>query len=178
MLSFARTADPELVYRQPMLARMVGPAVGIALLALLLALWPSLLALALPVPAMLVVGALWLAGIAACLWAALSLRVAFIFGVDGVTARGAWRTRTLAYEHIAGCTVVHEERAKGRGAVVRGYRLTFEAMRSGIPPLHLFVQEGLPLDAAIVRRLKTVPGLSRRQLIELERAQSRHVESA
>ena len=178
MLTFARTADTELVYRQPMLTRVAGAAVGAVLMALLLLLWPSLLALALPTPAMLAVAALWLLGIATCLWLALSLRVAFVFGVDGMAARGAWRTRTLPYEHVAGCTVVPEERAKRLGAIVRGYRLTFEAMRPGTPPLQLFVQEGLPLDAAIVRRLKTVPGLSRRQLLELEQAQASHVESA
>ena len=177
MLSFARHPS-ELVYRQPLLTRLASAAAGAVLLALLLLLWPALLAQAIPASAMLAIGALWIAGIAACLWLALSLRVAFVFGVDGVAARGAWRTRTLAYEHIAGCTVVPEERAKGRGPAVRGYRLTFEAMRPGIPPLQLFVQDGLPLDPAIVRRLKTVPGLSRRQLIELERAQSGHVETA
>ena len=60
---------------------------------------------------------------------------------------------------------------------MRGYRVTFEAMRPGTPPLCLFVRDGLPLDTAIVRRLKTVPGLSRRQLKILELASSHHVHS-
>ena len=170
MISFARTPHSELVYRQPLGRRLLAAGFAVAMLAFLLAMWPQLLAQSPPMPALLALAGLWLMLIVACLWMALSLRVAFVFGVDAMAARGAWRTRTLAYDHIAGCSVVHEEHAKGGGAVVSGYRLTFEAMRPGIQPLQLFVRDGKPLDAAIVRRLKTVPGLSSRQLKVLELA--------
>jgi hypothetical protein len=176
MLSFARNPS-ELVYRLPLLTRVAGAAFAIVVLGVLLVMWPQVLDASLPTPALLVSGALWLLMIAGCIWMALSVRIAFIFGVDGVASRERWGTRTLAYSDVAGCTVVHEEQANSRGPVVRGYRVTFEAMRPGTPPLRLFVQDGLPLDTAIVRRLKTVPGLSRRQLKLLELASSEHVHS-
>jgi len=176
MISFARNHS-ELVYRLPLLTRVAGAALAVAVLAFLLVMWPQVLDAALPTPALLLFGAVWLTMIAGCVRMALSVRIAFIFAVDGVVSRAWWRTRTLAYADIAGCTVVHEEQANGRGAVARGYRVTFEAMRPGTPPLCLFVQDGLPLDAAIIRRLKTVPGLSPRQLKLLELASSDHAHS-
>jgi hypothetical protein len=176
MISFARNHS-ELVYRLPLLTRVAGAALAVAVLAFLLVMWPQVLDASLPIPALLLSGALWLMMIAGCVWMALSVRIAFIFGVDGIVSREWWRTRTLPYANIAGCTVVHAKRTNGRGPVVRGYRVTFEAMRRGTPPLCLFVQDGLPLDAAIIRRLKTVPGLSPRQLKLLELASSDHAHS-
>jgi hypothetical protein len=173
MISFARNHS-DLVYRLPLLTRVAAAALAVAVLALLLVMWPQVLDAALPTPALLLFGALWLVMIAGCVWTALSVRIAFIFGVDGVASRERWGTRTLDYADMAGCTVVHEEPANRRGPVMGGYRVTFEAMRPGTPPLRLFVQDGLPLNAAIVRRLKTVPGLSRRQLKILESASSDH----
>ena len=176
MISFARNQS-ELVYRLPLPTRVAGAAFSVAMLAVLLVMWPQVLDAALPAPALLASGALWLVMIAGCVWMALNVRNAFIFGVDAVVSREWWGTRALAYSDIAGCTVVHEEQANGRGPVVRGYRVTFEAMRPGTPPLRLFVQDGRPLNAAIVRRLKTVPGLSRRQLKILELATTGFVEA-
>ena len=176
MISFARNPS-ELVYRLPLLTRAAGAALAVAVLAFLLVMWPQVLDASLPTPALLLFGALWLVMIAGCVRMALSVRIAFIFGVDGVASRERWGTRTLDYADIAGCTVVHEEQTNSRGPVVGGYRVTFEAMRPGTPPLRLFVQDGLPLNAAIVRRLKTVPGLSRRQLKLLELASSDHAHS-
>ena len=176
MIFFARNHS-DLVYRLPLPARAAGAAFAVAVLVFLLAAWPQVLDASLPAPALLVAGALWLALIAGCVRMILSVRIAFVFGVDGVESREWWGTRTLAYADMAGCTVVHEEHANGRGPVVRGYSVTFEAMRPGVGPLRLFVQDGLPLDTAIVRRLKTVPGLSRRQLKILELATSEHAHS-
>ena len=176
MISFARNPS-ELVYRLPLLTRVAGAALALALLVFLLAMWPQVLDMSQSPTALLAFGALWLAMIAGCVWMALSVRTAFVFGVDGMASRQWWGTRALAYADIAGCTVVHEEQASGRGAVVRGYRVTFEAMRPGIRPLRLFVQDGRPLQPAILRRLKTVPGLSRRQLKILELASSEHAHS-
>ena len=176
MISFARNPS-ELVYRQPLLTRAAGAGFALAVLVVLLVTWPQVLELSLPTPAVLAIGALWFAMIATCVRMALAVRVAFIFGVDAVVSRERWGTRTLDYADMAGCTVVHEEQPNGRGPVVGGYRVTFEAMRPGTRPLHLFVQDGLPLNAAIVRRLKTVPGLSPRQLKILEMASSGHVHS-
>ena len=173
MISFVRNRS-ELVYRLPLLTRAAGAAFAVAVLALLLAMGPQVLDSSLPMPALLLFGALWLVMMAGCVWMALSVRIAFIFGVDGVASRERWGTRTLDYADMAGCTVVHEEQADSRRPVVGGYRVTFEAMRPGTPPLRLFVQDGLPLDAAIIRRLKTVPGLSRRQLKLLESSSSEH----
>jgi hypothetical protein len=173
MISFARNRS-ELVYRLPLLTRAAGAALAVAVLAFLLVMWPQVLDASLPTPALLLFGALWLTMIAGCVRMALSVRIAFIFGVDGVVSREWWRTRTLAYADIAGCTVVHAEQTNSRGPVVRGYRVTFEAMRPATRPLCLFVQDGLPLDAAIIRRLKTVPGLSPRQLKLLELTTSSH----
>ncbi|MEO5687082.1 MAG: hypothetical protein ABIR54_06945 [Burkholderiaceae bacterium] len=169
MISFARNPS-DLVYRLPLTTRVAGAAFAVAVLAFLLFMWPQVVGLDLPSPALLAAAALWLMMISGCAWMALSVRIAFIFGVDSVVSREGWRARAMAYADMAGFTVVHEEQAKGRGPVVRGYRVTFEAMRPGTPPLGLFVQDGRPLDAAIVRRLKTVPGLSRRQLKLLELA--------
>lgn len=176
MMSFARNPS-ELVYRPPLLNRVAGAACAVAVLAFLLGAWPQVLDASLPAPALLAAGVLWLMLIAGCVWIALSVRIAFIFCVDSMVSREWWGTRTLAYSDIAGCTVVHEEQTTGRGPAVRGYRVTFEAMRPGTPPLCLFVRDGRPLDTAIVRRLKTVPGLSRRQLKILELASSNHAHS-
>ena len=176
MLFFAR-ADSDLVYRQPLLTRAAGAAFAVAVLGVLLVLWPQVLDLSLPKPALLAFGALWFALGAGCVRMALNVRVAFIFGTDGVASREWWGTRTLPYADVAGCTVLQEEQKNGRGPVVGGFRVTFEAMRPGTPPLTLFVADSLPLDGAIVRRLKTVPGLSRRQLKLLELATSEHVHS-
>ena len=173
---FAR-ADSDLVYRQPLLTRAAGAAFAVAVLGVLLVLWPQVLDLSLPKPALLAFGALWFALGAGCVRMALNVRVAFIFGTDGVASREWWGTRTLPYADVAGCTVLQEEQKNGRGPVVRGHRVSFEAMRPGTPPLALFVRDDLPLDIAIVRRLKTVPGLSRRQLKLLELATSEHVHS-
>ena len=175
MISFARNHS-DLVYRLPLLTRVAGATLAVAVLAFLLVLWPQVLDASLPMPVLLLFGAVWLVMIAGCVWTALCVRTAFIFGVDGVVSREWWGTRTLAYADMAGCTVVHEGQTNGRDPV-GGYRVTFEAMRPGTPPLRLFVQDGLPLDTAIVRRLKTVPGLSRRQLKLLELASSDHVHS-
>jgi hypothetical protein len=177
MISFARTGS-KLVYRPPFGKRLQAAGFALALLAVLLAMWPQLLVLSLPTPVVLLCGALWLALMVGCLWLALSLRTAFVFGVDGVAARGVLRTRTLAYEHIAGCTIEREELAKGRGPTLRGWRLAFEAMHPGIEPLRLFVADGVPLDPAIIKRLKTVPGLSSRQLKVIELAVSGRLEAA
>jgi hypothetical protein len=174
MLSFARKPS-GLVYRQPLLTRAAGAGFAVVVLVVLLALWRQVLDLSLPDSAMLALGVLWFAMIATCVRMALAVRIAFIFGADGVVARERWGTRTLAYADIAGCTVVHEERPVARGQVVRGFSVTFQAMRRGVRPLELFVHERVPLDPAIVRRLKTVPGLSERQLKLLELASSVHV---
>jgi hypothetical protein len=174
MLSLARN-DSELVYRQPLRKRLLATCLAGVLSAALAAAWQPLLAPALPAPAVLACGALWLALIGGCLWMALSLRKAFVFGVDGVAARGVWRTRTLAYEHIAGCTIERAELAEGRGAPRRGWRVAFEAMHPGVEPLRLFIVDGVPFDPAIIRRLKTVPGLSSRQLNAIELAVSGHL---
>jgi hypothetical protein len=177
MLSFARNPS-ELVYRPPFGKRLLGAGFALVSLAVLAAAWPRLLELSLPAPAVLACGALWLALVGGCLRLALSLRTAFVFGVDGVAARGALRTRTLAYEHIAGCTIEREELAEGRGPALRGWRLAFEAMHPGVEPLRLFIVDGVPLDPAIIRRLKTVPGLSSRQLKVIELAVSGRLEAA
>ncbi len=176
MISFARNPS-ELVYRPPLLTRFAGAAFAVAMLAFLLAMWAQVLDMSLSTPALLVFGALWLAMIAGCIRMALSVRTAFVFGVDGVASRQWWGTRVLAYADMAGCTVTHEYLSNGRRPAVCGYHVTFEAMRRGTRPLHLFVQDGLPLDPAILRRLKTVPGLSRRQLKLLELASSEHAHS-
>lgn len=156
---------------------MAGAAFALALLVFLLAMWPQVLDMSRSPLAVLAFGALWLALVSGCVCLALSVRTAFVFGVDGVASRQWWGTRAMAYADMAGCTVVHEEPAAGRGAAVGGYRVTFAAMRRGVRPLQLFVQDGRPLDAAILRRLKTVPGLSRRQLKILEVASSAHAQS-
>ena len=174
MISFARNPS-ELVYRAPLLNRLAGAACAVVVLALLVGMWPQVLDASLSTPALLAASALWFVMIAGCVWMALSVRVAFIFDVDSVVSREWWGTRTMAYSDIAGCTVVHEERPVARGQVVRGFSVTFQAMRRGVRPLELFVHERVPLDPAIVRRLKTVPGLSERQLKLLELASSVHV---
>ena len=173
MISFARNPS-ELVYRPPLLIRLAGAAFAVAMLVFLLAMWAQVLDMSPSAPVLLVFGAFWLAMIAGCIRMALSVRTAFVFGVDGVASRQWWGTRVLAYADMAGCTVTHENLANGRGPAVCGYHVTFEAMRRGIRPLHLFVQDGLPLDPAILRRLKTVPGLSPRQLKLLELASPEH----
>jgi hypothetical protein len=176
MVFFTRSSS-ELVYQQPLGSRIVAAAVGAAMLAVLLVLSPQLLDASLTTPQLLLGAGLWFALIAAGLRMALSLRTAFVFGVDGVAARGAWVTRTLPYEHIAGCTVVPEEIPNRRGQPFRGLRLTFEAMHPGIKPLRLFIADGRPLDAAIISRLKTVPGVSSRQLKVLQTASFDSVET-
>ena len=176
MLSFARNPS-ELVYRPPLLTRAAAAVVAVLVLVFLLAMWPQVLDAALPTSAMLILGVVWLALIAGCVRMALGVRIAFVFGTDGVVSREWWGTRRLAYAAIAGCTVDREEQKHGRGPTVRGYRLAFQAMRPGLAPLQLFIQDGLPLDTAIVRRLKTVPGLSRRQLKILEMATLDHLHS-
>ena len=176
MISFARHPS-ELVYRLPLLNRAAGAALALAVLAFLLVMWPQVLDASLPTPALLLFGALWLTMLAGCGRMVLGVRIAFVFGVDGVVSLAWWGTRSLAYADMAGCTVVREAQANGRGPVVQGYRVTFEAMHPAMSPLHLFVQDGLPLDPAILRRLKTVAGLSRRQLKLLELASSEHAHS-
>jgi hypothetical protein len=169
-MTFFTRSSPELVYQQPLRSRLVAAAIGAAMLAVLLLLWPELLGASLTTPQLMLGACLWLALIAAGLRMALSLRSGFVFGADGVGARGAWRTRTLPYDHIAGCTVVPEEIRNRRGPPLRGLRLTFEAMHPGVRPLRLFIAEARPLAPAIIARLKTVPGVSSRQLKLLQQA--------
>ena len=176
MISFARSPSC-LVYRLPLMTRVAGAAFAVVALAFLLVMCQQIVLMDVPTPALLACAALWLLLIAGCVRMALGMRIAFIFGADSVVSREWWGTRSMAYADIAGCTFLHEEQANGRGPVVRGCRVTFQAMRPGIRPLRLFVQDGRPLDAAIVRRLKTVPGLSTRQLKILEMAGAVHVDS-
>jgi hypothetical protein len=176
MIFFARRRS-DLVYRLPLMTRLAGAVFAVAVLAFLVVLWPQIVGMDLPTPALLVAAAAWLMLICGCVWMALGVRIGFIFGVDSMVSREWWGTRAMAYADIAGCTVVREEQSNGRGPAVSGYRVTFEAMRPGVHPLRLFVQDGRPLDAAIVRRLKTVPGLSQRQLKILERVSNDFVHS-
>ena len=176
-MTFFKRSSSELAYRQPLGSRVVATATGAVMLAVLLALWPELLGASLTTPQLMLGACLWFALIAVGLRMALSLRTAFVFGADGVGARGAWRTRTLPYDHIAGCTVVPEEIPNRRGQPLRGLRLTFEAMHPGIKPFRLFIAEGRPLGPAIIARLKTVPGVSSRQLKVLQLASFHNVET-
>jgi hypothetical protein len=176
MAFFTRTSS-QLVYRQPLGSRLVAATIGAVMLAALLVLWPELLGASLTTAQLTLGAALWLALIGTGLRMALSLRRAFVFGVDRLGERGAWRTRTLPYDHIAGCTVVPEEVPNRRGQPFRGLRLTFEAMHPGVKPLQLFIADGRPLAPAIIARLKTVPGVSSRQLKLLQLASFDSVES-
>ena len=111
--------------------------------------------------------AIWFCVVGSGIWFARSARVAFIFGVDGLVFRGMLRTRRLAYMDIAGCAV-RRDSYRGRYGTVSVLRVTFESRDPLAEPLQMSVQDGCPLDAAIVERLRSLPQLSSRQLKALE----------
>jgi len=99
----------------------------------------------------------------------LGARARLVFGPDALTQQGALFKSTLRYADITSVTIAAGTRYVGRGAREKGYQLTFLSGVHVAEPMSWFIFESHPLDAAVVERLRRLPGLGERDVAPLTR---------
>ena len=161
--------DTELAYQHPLAARLAMAAMGLFMIGVLLALEYSdrHAADVPPAPGVLVIISLFTLAMLGPVVLS-NVRWRFLFGRRGLTERRAFGTSgELAYADITRATIARDTQYLGRGARAPGWRLRFESAVRVDMPDSLFVFDIYALDPAIVERLRTLPGLSARDLAPL-----------
>ena len=83
-------------------------------------------------------------------------RPALVLGRDEIVAPRALIAERMAYEDVAGYTLVRRTLLPANGVAFPGRLLSIQSRRPGVPPLTVFLHEKYPIDLRVLSRLDAV----------------------